>query len=810
MQDVTERKKAEKVQQIMYNISNAVNLTKDLDELLRTIQGELGNIFDTKNFFIAFYNKEDDTLSLPFFVDEMDAFDSFPAKKSLTGYMIKTDQPILMKNKDIAKLVRKGVLEDVGTPSKIWLGVPLKIKDEIIGALVVQHYEDENAYTEQDLEILKFVSVQIGQSVETKRAYEEVQVEKAYFEQLFEGSPETIILTDNEGKLLRVNSEFQNLFGFSPEEILGEDINKLIVPENFKDEAEDISKKVANGEKILFETIRQHKDGSLIHVSVLGTPVEIEGGQVGVYGIYRDITGRKSAEIALRQSEEKLRNILYSSPNSIIVSDLRGNITECNQATLDLFECGDEKEFIRTSAFRLVVPDMRNKGLETLKNVIKKGFVKNQDFKMVTWKGNHILIDISASLLRDSNERPIGIVTILQDISARKAYERDLELAKEKAVESDRLKSSFLANMSHEIRTPMNAILGFSELLKSEDLTPEIRDEYIKIINNKGNELMLIINDIIDISKIEAGDIKIVLEALAVNEFLVRMHNQFNEEKALMNKGHIQLRLNMPEGDWPVIISDEARLQQVMYNLVNNALKFTHEGYIEMGYRLAEDKVVFSIRDTGIGIAKEKQKIIFDRFRQVDESINSEFGGTGLGLSISHNLVTMLGGELWMESDEGRGSNFSFSIQLHENRKGEMGKGEPDIEEKKEASVIDLKGKKIIIAEDDSANYLFLESFLKRTRSDIYWARDGDQLLELLQSENEPDLILMDIRMPNKNGIEATRIIRKTHKDIPVIALTAYAFADDREKSIEAGCNDYLAKPVKIDQLSEILRKYLI
>ncbi len=204
-----------------------------------------------------------------------------------------------------------------------------------------------------------------------------------------------------------------------------------------------------------------------------------------------------------------------------------------------------------------------------------------------------ISVDLSASLIRDTNDKPIGIATITQDISERKAYERNLEEAKEKAEESDRLKSAFLANMSHEIRTPMNAILGFSELLRSEEITKEVRDEYTKIIHNKGNELMLIINDIIDISKIEAGDIKIQKSDLKVNDFLRPLYQHYNREKSLMNKDHIQLRLQIPESANPVIHTDPARLKQVLYNLINNALKFTLEGYIEIGYTL---------RDTDRGI----------------------------------------------------------------------------------------------------------------------------------------------------------------------------------------------------------------
>jgi len=808
--DITDRKKTDAVQQIMYNISNAVNLTKDLNELFLSIQKELGSIFDTTNFFIAFYNKEDDTLTLPFFVDEKDSFEAFPAKKTLTGYMIRKDSPILMKDQDINQLVKSGEIEDVGTPSKIWLGAPLKIKDEIIGALVVQHYEDELAYTEKDLEILQFVSSQIGLSIETKRAHDDVNVEKAYFEQLFEGSPETIVLTSNHGKLIRVNSEFEKLFGYAPEEAIGNYIDELIVPNNHMKKARSISRKVAKGEKIQVETVRQRKDGSQILVSIMGTPIVIGSKQVGVYGIYRNITDRKKADIALRESEEKLRNILYSSPDAITVSDLRGYITECNQAALDIFECETDSELIGINANQFVVPEMRRRGIESIKTVLRNGFIKNIEFEITTKKGNLIFVDLSASLIRDTNDKPIGIATITQDISERKAYERNLEEAKEKAEESDRLKSAFLANMSHEIRTPMNAILGFSELLRSEEIAKEVRDEYTKIIHNKGNELMLIINDIIDISKIEAGDVKIMKTDLVVNDFLKPLYQHYNREKSLMNKDHIQLRLQIPETANPVIRTDAARLKQVIYNLINNALKFTQEGFVEIGYSIQDPNVEFFVRDTGIGVTPEKQHIIFDRFRQVDESLNSQFGGTGLGLAISKNLVNLLGGEMRIKSEEHQGSTFYFTLPMLENKASDKpGKKVQASSAKKIEKIMDLTGRKILIAEDDSANYLFLESFLKQTNADILWARDGKEVLDIFKADSSLDMILMDLKMPDINGIDATRTIRKTNQQIPVIALTAYAFADDKENSIKAGCNAYLTKPVKIEQLSKILSSYL-
>jgi CheY-like chemotaxis protein len=321
---------------------------------------------------------------------------------------------------------------------------------------------------------------------------------------------------------------------------------------------------------------------------------------------------------------------------------------------------------------------------------------------------------------------------------------------------------------------------------------------------------MLIINDIIDISKIEAGDIKIMKSDVDVNDFLKPLYHHYNREKSLMNKDHIQLRLHIPEMADPVIHTDPARLKQVLYNLINNSLKFTQEGFIEIGYNLRDPNVEFYVMDTGIGVTREKQHIIFDRFRQVDESLNSQFGGTGLGLAISRNLVNLLGGEMRIESEEHQGSTFYFTLEMVDIKASDKpGKEVKASSGDKAEKIIDLTGRKILIAEDDSANYLFIESFLNRTNATILWARDGKEALDIYKADPSLDMILMDLKMPDINGIDATRTIRKTNQKIPVIALTAYAFADDKENSIKAGCNAYLSKPMKIEQLSEILSSYL-
>ncbi len=810
IQDITERKKNEKVREIMYSISNAVTVTKDMNELFRVIQKELGKVFDTTNFFVALYSRKNDTLSLPYFIDEKDSFTEFPARKTLTGYMIRNDKPLLMRDEQIEKLVRSDEIEDVGTPSKIWLGVPLKIKEEIIGALVVQHYENENAYTEQDLEILKFVSTQISLSIETKKAYDDVQIEKAYFEQLFENSPETIVLTDIEGHLLKVNNEFEKLFGYSAKEALGKKIDDLIAPESLYQEATSISKRVGQGEKIIIETIRQDKRGDQIHVSILGTPIEIGGGQVGVYVIYRNISEQKKARLALKESEEKLRNILYSSPDAITLADLRGYISEGNPAALEIFGLSSMDELIGMNAIELVNPKNRKQSLEEFKKVLRKGYVKNVEFELILKNKKQVFVEISASLIKDASGRPLGIVAVTKDITDRREYQKKLQLAKEKAEESDKLKSAFLANMSHEIRTPMNAILGFSELLKNKDLANEERHEYIKIIRSKGNELLLIINDIIDISKIEAGDIRIIPSTFPVNEFMLEIFQQYYEEKSMMNKDHVQFRLTTPEDKEPFINTDRIRLKQIFTNLVQNAFKFTFEGYVEIGYELQNNRQIkFFIKDTGIGIPKKKQDLIFDRFRQVDESLSSQFGGTGLGLAISKNLIDLLGSKISVHSQPAQGSTFSFILPAKDIKNKLADKYPSFSAEETTIKIPDLNNRKILVAEDDSSNYLFIESFLKRSGANILWARDGLQAFEIFKAEDNIDLILMDIKMPNLDGIEATKKIRKINTEIPIIALTAYAFTNDQKKSIRAGCNDYLSKPVKLEVLSETLTRYV-
>jgi len=323
--DITERKHAEQIQSVLYNIANAVHTTKEINELLSSIRDYLSNITDTTNFFVALYDKETDTISLPYDVDEKDKFTSFPAGRTFTSYVIKTGKPLLATEEVQKEMIQAGEVEAIGTPSKVWLGVPLKLEGEVIGVVAVQSYTDPLLYTEKDVEILEFVSGQIAIAIERKKVEKALQIEKAYLEQLFESSPEAIILTDNNSILLKVNNEFTRMFEYTSYEAIGQSIDNLIAPGDIHEEAKSLTKDVSSGKGVAIESVRRRKDGTLVNVSILGTPIKVEGGQIAVYGIYRDITERKRAEEEREKLITKLTEAkgIIEEKNENIMSSIR-------------------------------------------------------------------------------------------------------------------------------------------------------------------------------------------------------------------------------------------------------------------------------------------------------------------------------------------------------------------------------------------------------------------------------------------------------------------------------------------------------
>ncbi len=405
------------------------------------------------------------------------------------------------------------------------------------------------------------------------------------------------------------------------------------------------------------------------------------------------------------------------------------------------------------------------------------------------------------------------IANSLANFIKRQEIQNELINAKEKAEESDRLKSSFLSNMSHEIRTPLNAIVGFGDMLGNDDIDDEEKVRFVPIIRENTNQLLHLIDDILDLSKMESDQLKIFKKECRVDKVLGYMVDVFNNKKTQMGR-EIDIRLKTEKQiEGLSIFSDPVRLQQVLANLIDNALKYTESGYIEIGCSIETGKekiknrlVQFWVKDTGIGISEERQKMIFDRFTKIEDDKTKLYRGAGLGLAISKKLVNMLGGEMWVESTPGKGSAFYFTIPT-----GEVDLPTPKTGPAKE--VQDTVGsynwsdKSILVAEDEESNFNLIKIILQRTNANITHVTNGEDAVEAIKS-NSFDLVLMDIKMPKMDGISATRIIKKIKKELPVIAVTAFAREEEQEECRLAGCDDIVVKPLNVEKLFTVLSKY--
>jgi PAS domain S-box-containing protein len=520
------------------------------------------------------------------------------------------------------------------------------------------------------------------------------------------------------------------------------------------------------------------------------------------HGIISDITERKQAEEKIKEQQLLFETMFNTITDGVIITNTERRILHANSGMQTTF--GYLPGEIIGEPIEIIYADS-DKYLKTGEDVYNESPLNSDNFYMTSYKDkfNNIFPgETFGAKLYDSNGEWIGNLGIIRNISERVKYIEELKIAREKAEVSDNLKTAFLHNISHEIRTPMNAIIGFSELLVLPKRNPEKNKLYADIIIQSANQLLSIIDDIINLATIEAGQVKLQKSKFELNATLKYIYQQFVLKARNQNIGFY---FNTGLSDDFCLHTDKTKFTEILINLIGNAIKFTKRGEVSFGYQQKGNEVEFYVIDTGIGIPLEMHEEIFKRFRQVETAESRQFGGTGLGLSISKAYVELLSGKIWLKSEPGKGSSFFFTIPFEQVTMDNLieASDDEDMELKFE------QPKSILIAEDEDSNFTLLEELLSVANLKIFRATNGVEAIEIFKSNASIDLVLMDIKMPLKDGYEAIKEIKTINPDIPIIAQTAYSNEADMKKAISAGCIDTLAKPIDRNRLIAMLKKHL-
>lgn len=682
------------------------------------------------------------------------------------------------------------------------------------------------------------------------------------FKALLQNSSDAISIIDRHGRIIFESSQRNKISEFDSEELLHKPIFEIVHPDDVGQIRAVFKETLANpGRHFKREYRNLHKNKRWIYVESIFSNQLDNPAIKGIIVNSRDVSDRKMAELKERVyhdnliflSNSALELLGLSSKDEIyryipdkLVAFLESAVvvmTSYNEESrtvvvesysgLDPYTPQVEKILGRSVlGMTFPVPDTdlstENAGLVmTLKDELLEG--RNGDLVPAKLRQIKELIRLHKAyyiaLAKDNKQ--LGYITIftlnksiikfkhiietfVHQVSValhRSLLEYELVKAKNKAEESDKLKTAFLANMSHEIRTPMNGILGFAEMLNDNTLSNASRKKYLNIINSNGKMLINLIDDIIDFAKIESGQANLVQDEFSLNNLLNQVQSTFLTRSLKRDKSKLRIltRKSFPD-EKSFIRTDPIKLRQILTNLVGNAIKFTNKGYVEFGYDLAENSILrFYVKDTGIGIPADKLQLIFERFMQADSSPSRKYGGSGLGLAISKGLVELLGGKMWAESKLNEGSTFYFTIPLV----SVIRKVEEHPESKHTRAPSNWEGKLFLIAEDDKFSYKFLEGFLKQTKANVIRACDGREAVEMCRTNSKIDLVLMDIQMPEMNGLTATEEIKKFNRGIPIIAQTANAINEEKVRCMEAGCDDFVTKPVNINELFDKIDKWL-
>jgi hypothetical protein len=833
--DITQRKIAESINVSRLKLMEFAE-EHTLPDLLKETLSEVETLTNSQIAFYHFFDSETGTIKLNQWSEKTSQHCALPRNlemhypiesAGIWTECINKRKPII--HNDVSKVPnKKGVPE--GHPAVVReLTVPIIRNKKVVALLGVGNKPIE--YTQTDVDIVSQLADLAFDIAESKQAREWlVESEKSYrnlFENITQGFALHEIILDETGvpvdyRFISVNPAFEKLTGLKAKDIIGKRV-KEVLPGTEAVWIETYGQVALTGHPIHYQDFAKELNK---HFEIWA--FSPERGKFAV--VFSDVTSRINAEAEAR----KLAAGIMQSPASVVITDKFGTIEFVNPRFTEVTGY-DPHEAIGNNPRILKSGKQDNDFYRKMWETIKSG--NNWRGEMINKKKNGDLYweyAIITPVTNDKNEIT-NFIAIKEDISDRKEKElllasserklreqndelkttnenlsksnelilemnQDLVKAREKAEESDKLKTAFLANISHEIRTPLNGIIGFTKLLGKASLTPEKYAQFLKIINASSLQLVNIVDDVIDIAKVESGQIELHKDNTPINEEIGRILNLLRPQAEQKN---IVFKTGFEKSDEDSkILTDKGKFNQIVTNLVNNALKFTEQGNIEVGYKINEAFIHFYVQDSGIGISQKHHKTIFERFRQVELEETRKYGGTGLGLSICKAFVEAMGGKIWVESELGQGSTFYFTLPYMPVN------AEQRQTEETENVDLDLSGFTVLIAEDEETNMMFMHELFGDTNATVMKAYNGVEAVEMAR-QNEIHLILMDIKMPEMDGLSATRFIKADKPQVSIIATTAYALGGDKERCLKAGCDGYISKPIDRDELFGMIRQLL-
>ncbi|NME67160.1 PAS domain-containing hybrid sensor histidine kinase/response regulator [Flammeovirga aprica] len=816
--DITDKKRKELEQEVSITFAKLLQENLKIQELYEKVYLAMKLVVDMDSFLLLRLKLSGNGMYIPFYstkTSDLSEKEEVPASEFALTMANVLNRPMFMYKEVIEKLAKQYHLKLVNVP-EIWMGLPLISNNQKMGMIVVQSFSDRKAFSKPDLNLFDLATGILAAAIIRDQSQLKVRAQRAQLEAIFESGEQAIWTFNKSGMVTRYNQQFaEYIKQYSNIELMPGMMMKNIIPfaPKFVIKWGDILRRVFDGETMSFEYKFDTFLGTEQWHSISLNPVRMQSGDGEIIqeiaGVTQNITQRKKMEIHIADSEELFRNIFETLQDVYFRTDLNGNFTLISPSVTDMLGV-EQSEIIDKHVTEYYISESDLSRL--MKILAIKGAVKNHESIVRNKKGEVRYILSNFRLIYGKDMKPSGVEGLARDITPIKQSEHELREAKDLAEKSLEVKRQFLSNMSHEIRTPMNGVIGMVDLLSTTSLSQEQR-KYVSTIKRSSEILLNILNDILDLSKIEAG--KMELRPLPIDirvtiSKLIALFHQNAKNKNTQLSSHVGN--TVPQ----VILADETRLLQILSNLTSNAIKFTEDGTVTINVNGVQKfngvyTLMFDVIDTGCGISKNGQAQLFKQFSQVEDSYKRTKGGTGLGLSISQELCNMMDGDIGVESELQVGSTFWFTIEVKE--VNHLPPTNNNLESKELFSQkISSIQPNVLVVDDNSVNIMVAESILKKAGCKTSAANSGFKALELLQSGNVYDIIFMDIQMPKMNGMETTQRIHQQFPDFktPIIAMTAFTLVEEQNEFLKAGMDDFLPKPIKafdlLNKVEEIMR----